>query len=103
MVPAKGKNGRQVLRCPPKCGYEEEVDAKAKSSYVQTKEIGEDKHRKIAVVEEEKDNLSEEEKEMIEDYQNNCWRIYTRMSAAESPRINAHFLRGSWWSMRNNI
>ncbi|GGP21978.1 DNA-directed RNA polymerase [Thermocladium modestius] len=68
MVPAKGKNGRQVLRCP-KCGYEEEVDAKAKSSYVQTKEIGEDKHRKIAVVEEEKDNLSEEEKEMIEDYQ----------------------------------
>ncbi|KUO92840.1 MAG: DNA-directed RNA polymerase [Thermocladium sp.] len=68
MMPVKGKNGKQLLRCP-KCGYEEEIDAKAKSAYVQKKEIGEDKHRKIAVVEEEKDNLTDEEKEMIEDYQ----------------------------------
>ncbi len=66
LVPTK-RNDKQYLRCP-RCGYEEEVTDKTRSSYVSTRVITEEKKTGVAVWKESEKAMSAEERELLEDY-----------------------------------
>ena len=66
LIPAK-KGSKQVLRCS-RCGYEEEVTDKVRSSYVSTRVIDEEKRTGVAISKEAEKAITAEERELLEGY-----------------------------------